>query len=101
MSEMLKDLEMIDAEAAEFLLDSYPGRYVKHVAARLAELGYVKVVRCGECKFLAERTIAERILKKPLKMYVCTSPYSHMKGIARFDKGYYCSAGEPKEEDHE
>ena len=51
MSEMLKDLEMIDAEAAEFLLDSYPGRYVKHVAACLEELGYVKVVRCGECKF--------------------------------------------------
>ena len=51
MSEMLKDLEMIDAEAAEFLLDSYPGRYVKHVAACLEELGYRKVVRCGECKF--------------------------------------------------
>ena len=48
---MLKDLEMIDAEAAEFLLDSYPGKYVQHVAGRLAELGYVKVVRCGECKF--------------------------------------------------
>ena len=50
MTELEKDLEMIDAEAAEFLLDSYPGRYVQHIAARLAEMGYVKVVRCGECE---------------------------------------------------
>ena len=50
MSEMLKDLEKIDAEAADMLLDMYPGRYVKHVADRLEELGYVKVVRCRECK---------------------------------------------------
>ena len=72
MSELLKDLEAIDAEAAEFLLDSYPGRYVKHVAARLAELGYVKVVRCGECKLQH-------------------SPYCYYEG---FDDKGYCPEGE-------
>ena len=99
MSEMLKDLQSIYTAWGE--TPPFDRPLIPFFRKKLAELGYVKVVRCGECKFLAERTIAERILKKPLKMYVCTSPYSHMKGIARFDKGYYCSAGEPKEEDHE
>ena len=91
---MLKDLEMVDAEAAEFLLDSYPGRYVKHVADRLAELGYMKVVRCGECKYLEERVVRRAVEGKALKMYICKSPHSHMKGVARFDDDYYCSEGE-------
>ena len=77
MSEMLKDLEMIDAEAAEFLLDSYPGRYVKHVAARLAELGYVKGVRCRECK-----------LQKHCDMLICNTAVGLPNWID------FCSEGE-------
>lgn len=76
MTELEKDLNAIDAEAAECLLDIYPGWHVKYVAARLAELGYVKVVRCGECVY--EKHCLQRI---------------HNRAIGLAEDLDYCSEG--------
>lgn len=66
-------------------------------ANRLTDLGYVKVVRCGQCRWLEERVVWQAAGGEASKMYICKSPHSHMKGIARFDGDYYCSEGEAKE----
>lgn len=62
MSELLKDLEGIIAglaiapDDARFIWVDVQGKKaqaeisVSNIAARLAELGYVKAVRCAECK---------------------------------------------------
>lgn len=113
MSELVKDLEGFDCDVCPNN-ERLNSRGVKEcwewdggacveyalqwAANRLTERGYVKVVQCGECRHLEERTIAEFDKEHPCKtMYICTSPHSHMKGIARFDGDYYCSEGEAKE----
>ena len=87
MTELEKDLEAIDAEAAEFLLDSYPGKYVQHVAGRLEELGYLKVVRCRECVHRRSR-----LEYYGHRYYWCDK----LQGIPRRKSMQFCGRGKRK-----
>ena len=107
MSGLVKDLEAMvnwndlnptqdwETMTMTFELDD---ENIRRITNRLTELGYVKVVRCVECKHLEERVVWQAAGGEASKMYICKSPHSHMKGIARFDGDYYCSEGEPKED---
>lgn len=99
MDELLKDLEATNDDYVNVLnCDQYQNvegpDYLSYTAVSLAALGYRKVVTCGECVYLEERVLSQTTNGGLEKMYICKSPHSHMKGIGRFNKDFYCSAGE-------
>lgn len=59
---------------------------LRYIAKKLAELGYVKVTRCGDCKN-----------GRPNKGGGIECCWDYYKGGPICDKDYYCPHGEPKE----
>ena len=86
MSELEKDLRIIMKEMDDDYL--YPEQAQAYVAARLAGLGYVKVVRCGECKY---RIPSE---EEPLTSGYCEIDADCFGAVVNMSIDHFCGHGE-------
>ena len=83
MSEMLKDLEAIEERMVR---EGWPS--ASRRAELLAELGYLKVVRCGECK---HRIPSE---EEPLTSGYCEIDADCFGAVVNMSIDHFCGHGE-------
>ena len=80
MSELRKDLEAVEERMVR---EGWPS--ASRRAELLAELGYRKVVRCGECKHMQDIGFTKRL--------VCNKT-GGLLDKTQVEGGWFCSAGE-------